>query len=163
MRYPLVLLVMLLSACRTHRYLEITTEPPGAEVRLDDQAIGTTPVRVRFEHYGTRRVTFYKQGYRTQSERIKLSPPWYSRFPLDIVTEVILPLGLTDRRSFHRDLVPGEEVMSLPSLRSVIDRANVLRQSGPEGPRDLPDTRPQTVPSGEGGDEPPKVPERPGS
>ena len=45
---------------------------------------------------------------------------------------------------------------SMPSLRSVIDRANVLRQSGPEGPRDLPDTRPQTVPSAQNGDEEPE-------
>jgi len=151
----IVVLALLCGACRTHRYLEITTEPPGAEVRLDDQAIGKTPLRVPFEHYGTRRVTFYLAGYRTQSERIRLSPPWYGHFPLDLVTEVFIPLGLTDRRSYHRELVPGEEVMSLPSLRSVIDRANVLRQSGPEGPRNLPDVRPQTVPSEQGGgDEP---------
>jgi hypothetical protein len=36
----IVVLALLCGACRTHRYLEITTEPPGAEVRLDDQAIG---------------------------------------------------------------------------------------------------------------------------
>ena len=142
-----VLLVSGASACRTQRYLEITSTPPGAEVRLDDEAVGITPVRVPFEHFGTRRVTYHLPGYRTATRRIRLRPPWYAHFPLDIVTEVLLPIGLHDRRNVHEDLVPGTEVMSLPSLRSVIERANALRHSGPEGPRDLPEVRPSVVPS----------------
>ena len=134
-------------ACRTRRYLEITSRPPGAEVRLDDEAVGVTPVKVPFEHYGTRRLTFYLPGYRTFSRRIHIGPPWYARFPLDIVSEVLVPVGWVDRRRLHEDLVLGEELLSLPSLRSVIERANVLRQSGPEGPRDLPDANPAVVPS----------------
>jgi hypothetical protein len=135
------------SACRTQRYLEISSTPPGAEVRLDDEAVGVTPVRVPFEHFGTRRVTFHLPGYRSATKRIRLRPQWYAHFPLDIVTEVLLPIGLRDRRKVHEDLVPGAEVMSLPSLRSVIERANALRHSGPEGPRDLPEVRPSVVPS----------------
>src|SRR5262245_40627634 len=149
-----------MQGCRAKRYLQITSTPSGAEVRLDDEAVGITPVRVPFEHYGTRRITFYLPGYRTASRRIKLHPKWYGRFPLDILTEVILPLGLTDRRKVHQELVLGEEVMSLPSLRSVIERANALRHSGPEGPRDLPELAPSVVPSEpetpEPGPEPPK-------
>ena len=147
---PLALLAGLLSslaACRSHRYLEISSTPPGAEVRLDDQAVGNTPVQVPFDYYGTRRVTVYLAGYRTSSRRIRLGPPWYARFPLDLVSEVLLPFGWTDRRRVHMDLAQGEEVMSLPSLRSVIERANALRQSGPEGPRELPDVAPAVVPS----------------
>ncbi len=143
----LVLLLWLAATgCRTHRYLEITSSPPGAEVRLDDEAVGCTPVKVPFEHYGTRRVTYYLPGYRTYSRRIRLKAPWYSRFPVDILMEVLVPIGLTDRRRVHQDLVQGEEVMSLPSLRSVIERAAVLRQAGPEGPRDLPEAQPAIVP-----------------
>jgi hypothetical protein len=140
-------LALAAAGCRARRYLMITSTPPGAEVRVDDVAVGQTPVRVDFEHYGTRRVTFYRPGYRTFSRRIRLKPRWYARFPLDIVSEVLLPLGKTDRRKVHHDLVQGEEVMSLPSLRSVIERANALRHSGPEGPRDLPEVRPAVVPS----------------
>jgi len=162
----LVLLIVLAlgaGACRAQRYLEITSSPPGAEVRLDDEAVGVTPVKVPFEHYGTRRLTFYLPGYRTFSRRIRIGAPWYSRFPLDIVTEVLLPLGLVDRRKLHEDLVLGEEVMSLPSLRSVIERANVLRQSGPEGPRDLPDASPALVPSDSGSEVEPPVPPKRGA
>ena len=140
-------LLLVANGCRTRRYLEITSSPPGAEVRLDDEAVGRTPVKVPFEHYGTRRITYYLAGYRSYSRRIRLKPPWHARFPIDIVTEVLVPLGLTDRRAVHQDLTQGEEVMSLPSLRSVIERADVLRQSGPEGPRNLPDVDPAIVPS----------------
>ena len=147
-RASLVLVLTLCATgCRAKRYLEITSTPPGAEVRLDDTAVGFTPVKVPFEHYGTRRLTYYLPGYRTYSRRIRVRTPWYFRFPLDVVTEVLLPIGLVDRRPVHQDLVQGEEVMSMPSLRSVIDRANVLRQSGPEGPRNLPDVSPMVVPS----------------
>jgi len=142
---PLVL-ALLAQGCRTQRFLQITSTPPGAEVRLDNEAVGNTPIRVPFEHYGTRRLTFHLQGYRTASRRIHLRPKWYARFPLDILTEVILPLGLTDKRKFHENLVPGEELMSQSSLRSVIDRADHLRNSGPEGPRDLPELAPAIVP-----------------
>jgi PEGA domain-containing protein len=150
------------TGCRAKRYLEISTSPAGAEVRLDDEAVGVTPVKVPFEHYGTRRLTFYKAGYRTSARRIKLDPPWYGHFPLDIVTEVLLPFGWTDRRRVHQELVQGEEVMSLPSLRSVIERANALRQSGPEGPQDLPQVDPSVVPS-EPTPEPEPGPEAPPS
>jgi hypothetical protein len=138
---------LLACGCHARRYLEIHSTPPGAEVRLDDESVGVTPVKVPFEHYGTRRLTFYLAGYRTSSRRIKLDAPWYGRFPFDLVTEVLLPFGWTDRRKVHQELVQGEEVMSLPSLRSVIERANALRQSGPEGPRALPEVQPSEVPS----------------
>jgi hypothetical protein len=147
--------VVLGGACKAHRYLELTTTPPGADVRVDDEHVGQTPLEVPFEHYGTRRVTFYLSGYRTVSKQLELAPRWYARFPLDLVTEVILPLGLRDRRRYHEDLVPGEEVLSLPSLRSVIERAGVLREGGPEGPRALPEAGPAVVPSA------PPAPEEP--
>lgn len=139
--------VLLGGACKAHRSLELTTTPPGADVRLDDEYVGRTPLKVPFEHYGTRRVTYYLSGYRTVSKQLELAPRWYARFPLDLVTEVLLPLGLRDRRRYHEDLVPGEEVLSLPSLRSVIERAQVLRESGPEGPRALPEAGQTVVPS----------------
>ena len=145
--FGFLLLLLALVGCRAQRTLELTSNPPGAEVRLDDERVGRTPVRVTFEHYGTRRVTFYLAGYRTVSKQIELAPHWYARFPLDLVTEVILPLGLHDRRHYHEELIPGEEVLSLPSLRSVIERAAVLREGGPEGPRALPAPGPAVVPS----------------
>jgi len=115
-------------------------------VRIDDRAVGVTPIRLGFQHYGVRRVTLYKEGYRTHSQRIQLRAPWYARFPVDLFTEVLLPLGIDDHREYTVPLVPGEEMSNSPSLRSVIERANVLREAGPEGPSHLPDRRPMVIP-----------------
>ena len=143
-----LLLVPAASGCRADRYFEITSKPSGAEVRLDDELVGVTPIdHLPFEHYGTRRMTFRLPGYHTATRRLHVRPHWYARFPLDLVTEVLLPFGLRDRRRIHEELVEGEEVMSLPSLRSVIERARALRQAGPDGPRDLPEVHPEVVPS----------------
>jgi len=81
-------------------------------------------------------------GYLTQSERVELDPIWYARFPIDIFSEILFPFGWKDRRQVHLTLVPGEDLAGAPSLRSVIERASVLRHAGPEGPRELPDVEP---------------------
>lgn len=131
----------ILAGCAPQRTLVIRSEPPGALVRLDDERIGTTPLRHRFYHYGTRQVTLYEAGCRTHSELVSLSPPWYARFPLDFVTEVLLPFGWRDTRRLDVELQQGEDRVSLPTLRSVFERANILRQAGPDGPRNLPPPR----------------------
>ena len=135
---PIILVCVALVACAPRRTLTVRSEPGGALVRLDDQAIGPTTQRIPFYHYGVRRVTLYKDGYRTHSERIELKPAWYQRFPVDLVSEVLLPIGLRDRRELSVELQEGERVMALPTLQSVFERADILRRAGPEGPRDLP-------------------------
>ena len=92
-------------------------------------------------------MTLYKDGYRTHSEEIELKPPWYLLFPLDIVSEIALPLLWRDKRSLEVTLVQGEERMSSPDLRSVLERAEILRRAGPEGPRNLPDPQPRQLPT----------------
>jgi len=126
------------SGCAVDRSLKVDSTPRDASVRLDGRAVGTTPVRIPFEAYGSRRVTIHKPGFRTRNVRIDLHAPWYGRFPLDVISEVLLPIGWEDRRALEVELVAGEEVVSIPTLRSVFERADILRHAGPEGPRDLP-------------------------
>lgn len=137
----LFLAVALGPACRAHRMLEIKSDPPGARVVLDQDVIGTTPVEVEFWHYGVRRVTVALPGYRTQSQQISIRPPWYARFPIDIVSEVLLPIGWRDHYLLQVVLEPGLDEITTPDIRSVLDRAEVLRRAGPEGPRALPPAR----------------------
>ena len=146
---PSVLLLALCGAatgCRTERVIRVTSDPPGARIRLDDTEVGTTPARIEFDHYGVRRITLYKEGYHTHSEQIELDPPWYSRFPLDLVSEILLPFGWKDKRRYHVALEAGEERMKQPLLRSVIERAAFLRNAGLDGPRELPDPEPRELP-----------------
>jgi hypothetical protein len=155
---------LLLAACKAERTLRFTSDPPGAEVSLDGTPVGLTPVEVEFFHYGTRRVVFRRPGYGTTSLRVELQVPWYARFPLDIVSEVVLPFGWKDKRHLHVDLVAGSEEMSLPDLRSVFDRAEALRRAGPKGPQALPEVKPREVPPAqeeEDEEETPEPPERP--
>ena len=96
----------LLVGCRGSRTLRIESVPSGATVRLDDQVIGRTPLEIDFEHYGQRRLALYKTTYRTYSEPLILRAPWWARFPVDLVTEVLLPLGLDDVREARIVLAP---------------------------------------------------------
>ena len=140
MRAVLVLLLgcLCLAGCRSHRSLLIESTPPGASVRLDHELVGTTPVRVPFEHYGVRRVSLQLEGHRSVTQRVPLRGPWYSRFPLDLFSEVFLPLGLDDDHAVMLELEAGIERPAAPELRQVLARAEALRRAGPEGPRVLP-------------------------
>ncbi len=148
-----VLVLAFLAGCAPRRILKVGTIPPGATVRLDGETVGETPLDFRFEHYGVRRITIYKEGYQTHSAQIELHAPWYSRFPIDLVSEVLLPFGWKDSRSYNVELVVGleaAEVMTAPSLRSVLQGADTLRHAGPEGPGYLPDREPILLRRGRG-------------
>lgn len=132
------LTALVTGGCAAERTLVFTSEPTGALVRLDDELVGATPVEVPFMHYGTRRVTYYLDGFATRTFLVEVKAPWYGRFPIDIVSEVLLPIGWTDRKTVHADLEPSDGPPDLPTVRSVFDRADVLRRAGPNGPRELP-------------------------
>ena len=101
----------LLTGCRGDRILRIESVPSGATVRLDDRVIGRTPLEIDFKDYGQRRLALYKETYRTYSEPLILKAPWWARFPVDLLTEVVLPLRLHDVREARIVLAPdaGEE------------------------------------------------------
>lgn len=104
--------------------------PPGAVVRLDEEVLGTTPLTYKFTHGGERRLTLYRPGYHTWSRRVDLELPWYSRFPMDVLTEVILPLGLKHDFPFHVQLTPdtGSE-QAISSVETYLHRARQLRET----------------------------------
>jgi len=137
-----------LTGCAAKRSVHITSDPSGAEVRLDGEVVGRTPLEHSFEHYGTRRMTLTLDGYRTSSELIHLRTPWHSRFPVDVLTEAVIPLGLHDHTSVHVVLTQGVDPGTLPDLRSVLDRAEALRRAGPSGPSKLPPVRARELTSG---------------
>ena len=123
-----------LCACQTQRVLRVTSEPSQCEVRLDGVRVGSTPCEVPFDAYGMRRVTLYRDGYRTYSRVVDIAPPWYGRFPIDILTEVLVPFGWRDVHDVHASMIKGQSVLLEPDLNAVLDRADSLRRAGPEGP-----------------------------
>jgi len=130
-----------LTGCATERKLIVTSTPPGALVRLDDTVVGSTPYEIAFDAYGTRRITLYKQGWATASQQVVIDEPWYLMFPVDIVTEVLLPFGWKDIRRV--DITMDQDVgpVTRPDLAAVLQRAESLRLAEPSGPR------PSTIPA----------------
>ena len=138
----LVLLALPLSSCRSERHLVFVSDPPGAQVRLDGKLVGRTPLDIRFESYGTRQVSIIRQGYRGISEKMEIEPPWFSHFPLDYFSEILLPFGWNDIHRLEVVLEPQTGEVSQPDFDAVLERAEGLRRAGPAGPNQLPPAPP---------------------
>ena len=55
-----------LSGCVERRYT-LRTNPPGAQVIVNGEEIGPTPVSRSFTYYGDREITLMLDGYQTQT------------------------------------------------------------------------------------------------
>lgn len=97
--------LLFLLSCVERKFV-ITSTPAGAEVYIDGKFVGKTPVEVPFFHYGTRAITLRKWGHPKVVKIVRLTPPFYSVFPLDFIAEVLLPYPFQDIRSFHFVLPP---------------------------------------------------------
>ena len=106
-------------SCRAQRELVITSEPPGAEIRLDGKLIAEkTPAHVPFKDYGVRRISLYHEGYMRYSEVFDVRAPWYARFPIDLLSEFVLPVGWHDRHKLRVKLVRGDTLIAAPDLEN---------------------------------------------
>jgi hypothetical protein len=122
-------LLALATGCSPSRFLVVESDPPGAVVRLDDILIGRTPLEAPFDHYGRRRLTVYLEGYQTYVERLDMRAPWYARFPIDLVTEVLIPLGLEHRQNVFVRLDPDTAQAEDMDPGPVIERARGVRET----------------------------------
>ncbi|MFT7670184.1 MAG: hypothetical protein ACI8X5_002891 [Planctomycetota bacterium] len=131
-----------LCSCRAERHLIFVTEPPGAQVRIDGELAGRTPLDLRFDDYGHRHISIQRHGYRSYTEVMEVEPPWFYYFPLDYITEVLLPFGWEDTHQLNVVLEPQSGEISKPDFDKVLEHAESLRRAGPAGPvrpsQDLP-------------------------
>lgn len=105
------------------RRMTIRSNPPGALVYVDDYQLGTAPVSHDFVYYGTRKIRLVKDGYETLTVRQPFPVPWYQYFPLDFVTENLIPWEIRDERVVDLAMVPAA---STPP-ESVVARAEQAR------------------------------------
>lgn len=119
---------LLATGCLRRR-LTIRSNPPGAQVFVDDQEVGTTPCSAAFVYYGTRKVTVMKDGYKTETVFQKLNPPWYEIAPLDFVSENLVPTEIRDERIVDIELSPEQIVPQ----QKLLDRAQSLRDGARSG------------------------------
>ncbi len=121
----MVLLVIAVAAATgcVQRRMTIRSNPPGALVYVDDYQLGTTPVSHDFVYYGTRKIRLVKDGYETLTVRQPFPVPWYEIFPLDFVTENLVPWEVRDERVVDLAMQPAA---STPP-ESVVARAEQVR------------------------------------
>ena len=119
------------------RRMTIRSNPPGALVYVDDYPLGSTPVSHDFVYYGTRKIRLVKDGYETLTVRQPFPVPWYEIFPLDFVTENIIPWEVRDERVVDLAMPPAAS----PPAELVVSRAEQVRLAAGS----LPPVAPQAV------------------
>jgi hypothetical protein len=92
------------------RKLTINTNPDGAQVFLNDEEKGVSPVTASFNWYGDYNITIRKQGCETLQTHRKLQAPWYDLFPFDFLTQIIYPGRIVDSYEWSFELAPQKEV-----------------------------------------------------
>lgn len=112
--HPIVLLLAaVLVTCPgcVKKFIGVRSEPPGATVYIDGREVGRTPVDyIPFDFYGTREFALYKGGYLAERRVVEIDTPWYSCFPIDIFSELIIPWDIADRRTYYFALKRAEPV-----------------------------------------------------
>lgn len=81
-------LVATLAGC-SQKVIEITTEPSGALVTLNDIPVGRTPLQTEFTYYGDYDIQVRMDGYEPIRTKATASTPIYERAPLDLATAAI--------------------------------------------------------------------------
>jgi hypothetical protein len=114
-----------LPGCVERRYV-IYSDPPGAVVLRNGQPIGQTPVDDHYVYYGNYHFTLIKEGFETQQIDQKIAPPWYEYFPLEFVSENLIPWTIKDRRTFTYQLQPR----LVPNPANLLSQAENLRNRG---------------------------------
>jgi hypothetical protein len=109
------------------RMINIRTVPEGATVYIDGEMVDQSPCVIPFTYYGTREIFLEKEGFRSVSFKLKLNPPWYQIFPLDFITELLLPFTIRDVHRLDVELVPW---VSEQEVEGVLKRAKELREKG---------------------------------
>lgn len=109
------------------RRITVISDPPHAKVILDGNAIGETPLETPFYFYGTREIVLHKNGYHVVAHLEEISPPLYQLFPLDFVSEFLVPFVIYDEHRLTYTLQPHTPLKSRQK-KTLIDQANSLRR-----------------------------------
>lgn len=116
-----------LTGC-VERRIEITSEPTGALVWVNDQQVGRTPTQASFLYHGCYDIRLELDGYEPLRTEAETRPPIYEHAPLDLVAEA-LPLRLENVQRWHFVLEPSlESTMDKEQLESdLLARAAAMR------------------------------------
>ena len=104
-------LLMSLNGC-VYRQLLIDTplEQRGAVVKVNGKTVGAAPVVVPFTYYGDYEITIDRDGYERLTVKEPIPAPFYEYFPLDFVSEHLIPFPIRDFRRRTYTLTPLREI-----------------------------------------------------
>jgi hypothetical protein len=111
-----------LSGCVERRYT-IRTDPPGALVIANGEAIGPSPASKSFNYYGDREFVLMLDGYETKRVLQPINAPWWDNLVTEFFTENLVPYSLRDEREYTFTMTPVQQTPAEP-LR---DRGEALR------------------------------------
>ncbi len=128
-----------LAGCVERRFVVIT-DPPGAIVYDEKhRPLGMAPADRQFTYYGKYKFTLIQDGYQTQVVEEHINAPWYEYFPLEFISENLIPWTIRDRREFTYKMVPAPII----DPQSVLDKGTELRGRGQaEGEKLAPEVAP---------------------
>jgi hypothetical protein len=108
------------------RKLTINTNPAGAQVFLNDEEIGVSPVTTSFNWYGDYNITIRKQGCETLQTHRKLQSLVHDYFPFDFFAQILYPGRIVNSYEWSFDLKPQKEV----GRQELIQAAEELSKQG---------------------------------
>jgi len=114
-----------LAGCVERTY-HITSDPPGALVYSNGRPLSATPADNSFVYHGYYDFTLVKPGYQTLHVRQKIKTPWYEYFPLDFISENLIPWRIHEDHRFHYVLEPAKT----PQTDELLPKAENLRAKG---------------------------------
>ena len=131
----LAALAALVPGCVERRLL-IQADPPASLVFVDGVELKDDPEThvptVRYEHYGIRRVVVRAPAHAVHERLVTLDPPWWQIFPVDLVTDVLIPWTITDERAVLVKLEAAPEATSAAAGERALERADELARAAAE-------------------------------
>jgi hypothetical protein len=115
-----------LAGCMT-RTIEITSEPSGALVTLNDVEVGRTPVRAEFTYYGVYDVLLTREGYEPLRTSARARAPVYELPPVDLAANAIPGATHTVRWHFVLEEALESRGDRAAMERDLLERARALR------------------------------------
>lgn len=107
------------------RTVEITSDPPGAVVVVNDEELPErTPTKFSFTWYGDYEVVLRKPGYQTVRTNQWVEAPWWQLPPFDFITETLWLGTLRDEHQWGTFAMQPE---SAPKPDVVVERALEMR------------------------------------
>jgi hypothetical protein len=111
------------------RKLLIRSDPPGADVYIDEVYRGETPLDIPFTFYRARLVELRKDGFEPERFLQPVPVPFYQIIPLDFFFEVMMPFTLVDEHRVERRLEPEPpEIYDREFMDDLRERATGFRE-----------------------------------